>query len=297
MVGATLDDIRRCIESLASDSGSYYLVCARTGERPVPATGLSFESRTTARAAARATEQYRGALRQYDPHVPYYDVIVCSRAADGTAVDGESSATAADLETRSPADHDPNRSVVDFCHTVAGAVFETIDDSSHAALEDTIMDTYFETAETIDDPDELCLRLLESTAVELEDSLEPAAQRDVLLAAAQRLPARPSGDDPLEATLSRLESVALLESYAIEPTVDLDTGTRSWAVTLEDYVLGRSADRAVTLPMVLELFRRFPSRDLAVAAASSPDSNWRIDVTTAPADGPSGLLSVSWGER
>ncbi|MDQ2050426.1 hypothetical protein RBH26_07990 [Natronolimnohabitans sp. A-GB9] len=296
MVGTTLDDIRRYIESLASESGSYYLVCGRTGERPVPASGLAFESRTMARAAARATEQYRAALRRYDPRVPFYDVIVHSRTSDETHAGGAPPDTPVDeLETQTADGHDRTRSAVDFCHTVAGAVFETIADSPHAALEETIMDTYFETAETIEDPDELCLRLLESMATELEDHLEPAAQRDVLLAAAQRLPAQPSGDDPLETTLSRLETAGLLETYAIEPTIDLDTGTRSWAVTLDGYALERSAERAVTLPIVLELFRRLPSRDLTVAAASSPDSNWRLDVTTAPSDGPTGLLSVSRG--
>lgn len=296
MVGATLVDIRRYIESLSSESGSYSLVCGRTGERPVPATGLFFESRATARAAARATEQYRSALRKYDPRVPFYDVIVRSHAgAETRMADGSPPESGGDGDAETPAagGHSADQSAVDFCHTVAGAVFETIAESSHGDLEDAIMDTYFAVAETIDDPDELCLRLLESTATELEARLEPTAQRDVLLAAAQRLPARPSAGDPLEATLARLEAVALLDAYAVDPTVDLETGVRTWTVTLEEYALGRSTERAVTLPIALELFRRFPNRDLSVAAASARDSNWRIDVTTAPTDGPNGLVSVS----
>ena len=76
MIGTTLAAISDHIESLASTDGEYSLVCARYGDRPVPAAGLRFESRTAARAAARATEQYRDALRRYDPQVPYYDVIV-----------------------------------------------------------------------------------------------------------------------------------------------------------------------------------------------------------------------------
>ncbi|WP_066415557.1 DUF7551 domain-containing protein [Halorubrum aethiopicum] len=76
MIGTTLEDIRDHVERLATDDGDYYLVCARYGDRPVPAAGLRFADRPTARAAARATEQYRAALRRYDPGVPRYDVIV-----------------------------------------------------------------------------------------------------------------------------------------------------------------------------------------------------------------------------
>ena len=79
MVGPTLVDIREHVETLASDDGDYYIVCGRTGDRPVPAAGLRFDERGTARSAARATEQYRAALRRYDPKVPRYDVIVCQR--------------------------------------------------------------------------------------------------------------------------------------------------------------------------------------------------------------------------
>ena len=40
MIGTTLTEIRDHIESLASDDGEYYLVCARYGDRPVPASDL-----------------------------------------------------------------------------------------------------------------------------------------------------------------------------------------------------------------------------------------------------------------
>jgi len=76
VIGTTLAAISDHIEALATADGEYSLVCARYGDRPVPAAGLRFESRAAARAAARATEQYRDALRRYDPQVPYYDVIV-----------------------------------------------------------------------------------------------------------------------------------------------------------------------------------------------------------------------------
>ena len=77
MSDASLRAIRAQIETLASESGSYYLVCARCGDRPVPAATLRFESRAVARAAVVATEQYRARLREYDPGVPRYELIVC----------------------------------------------------------------------------------------------------------------------------------------------------------------------------------------------------------------------------
>jgi len=77
MVATPLTDIRAYIESLASESGEYYLVCARTGDRPVPTAGYRFDSREQAHAGARATEQYRAVLRRYDGKVTCHDVIVC----------------------------------------------------------------------------------------------------------------------------------------------------------------------------------------------------------------------------
>ncbi|WP_223302127.1 hypothetical protein [Haladaptatus sp. R4] len=77
MVGHTLHDIRRSVESLETDDGAYHIICARTGTSPVPIAGRRFDSRHTARAALRFAEQYRAALRRYDPQLPYHDLIVC----------------------------------------------------------------------------------------------------------------------------------------------------------------------------------------------------------------------------
>ena len=76
MPDSTLTSIRERIEALASADGRYYVTCARTGDRPVPAAGHRFPDRATARAAARLTERYRAVLRRYDPQVPSYDPIV-----------------------------------------------------------------------------------------------------------------------------------------------------------------------------------------------------------------------------
>lgn len=121
VIGTTLVAISDHIEALADPDGEYSLVCARYGDRPVPAAGLRFESRAAARAAARATEQYRDALRRYDPQVPFYDVIVRQEyapdgdvgvgVAEGPAgVDAGPPAGRGDGERRRPAeDHDVRR--------------------------------------------------------------------------------------------------------------------------------------------------------------------------------------------
>lgn len=86
VVGPTLVEVRERIESLATAGGAYCLVCARTGERPVPAEGLRFPDPETARTAARSTEEYRSLLRRYDSRLPRRDVIVAraSRREPGT---------------------------------------------------------------------------------------------------------------------------------------------------------------------------------------------------------------------
>ena len=128
MVGPTLVDIREHVETLASDDGEYYIVCGRTGDRPVPVDGLRFDGRGVARNAARATEQYRSTLRRYDPQVPYCDLIVCQRASRHTAPTRSGDRTTAalrDVLFRSTPDcGGPERRIlVEFCHRIAGAVF------------------------------------------------------------------------------------------------------------------------------------------------------------------------------
>lgn len=73
---APLTELRRCVESLSSETGEYGLYCARTGSEPVPADGLRFENRRTARLAADATRRYRAVLRTHDPSLPYCDPVV-----------------------------------------------------------------------------------------------------------------------------------------------------------------------------------------------------------------------------
>ncbi|MFP8953882.1 hypothetical protein ACLI4Z_13080 [Natrialbaceae archaeon A-arb3/5] len=311
MIGTTLGDIRHHIESLASEDGSYYLVCGRTGDRPVPATELYFEHRPAARAAAHATEQYREVLRRYDPRVPYYDVIVCQRtdtvpsttesaASPLDATDSPESSSLARTESeRSPSS--PHRSLIDFCHSIAGVVFETIAEQSNDGIEAAIMETYLETAETIADPDELCLCLLDSIARELEARLDADEQARLLRTAAERL-SEPTpvvaGTDPLEATLGTLQSVALLETYSLDrSTVDADDGAECWEVTLEEYALAADGAHIVTLPLAVELFRQRSPESLRIDRTDGDEnrtlSAWQLTLTTDGPTRPCGLVTVT----
>lgn len=315
MIGTTLGEIRDHIESLATPAGQYYLVCGRTRDRPVPADDLYFETRTSARAAVRATEQYRAALRQYDPQVPYYDVIVCEERPDGPSPtngrvhssethlteDPACAHTTGERSSGPATARAETQSVVGFCHTVAGVLFEAIADSGHTDLESAILDTYFEIAETIDRPDELCLRLLESVAMELDAALDPAEQATLLAAAAADLPASSLEDSaaggPLDRALTRLRTSGLLEAYRVERRgTDLDAAERSWEVTLENYALGENAERIVTLPIVVELVHRLSTSSVTIPDAEQLDgdapASWRLTVGTETTNQSRSLVCV-----
>ncbi|MUW15803.1 hypothetical protein GJ633_15135 [Halorubrum sp. CBA1125] len=323
MIGTTLLDISDHIESLASETGEYTLVCARYGDRPVPAAGLRFESRPTARAAARATEQYRAALRQYDPQVPFYDVIVRhEHAADRAETDGAPDAGTTDGshdvrrfspddaarwtlsdpvvgsgDDRSGADshrvrdrdcnrdrnHDRDR--VQFCHDAAAAVFEALSAADHDAVESAVIRAYFTLAERIGDPDDLCVCLLEATASELDRRLAPPEQAAVLADAAARLPEATS-DDPIAGALDRLAAVGVLDRYTRRP------GTAT-TVRVSGYALTPRDGRLPTLPVVLELFRRTLPADRPDTVRVAPvDDGWRLRLASAAGD-PGGLASAA----
>ncbi|WP_458206240.1 DUF7552 domain-containing protein [Haladaptatus sp. NG-SE-30] len=72
----TLRRTRREIERLADDSGQFSVVCADTGERPMPITGTRFENHDDATRAAELAREYRDALRNYDPDVPCHRFLV-----------------------------------------------------------------------------------------------------------------------------------------------------------------------------------------------------------------------------
>jgi len=300
MVGTTLVDIRDHIETLAGETGEYYLLCARYGDRPVPAAGLRFESRATARAAAQATEQYRAALRRYDPQLPYSDVIVCqdigplasnSRATDHTRDTDEW--ILSDPVLDSPRSTRPQQNLVEFCHRVAGAVFETLSESGYDGVESAVMDAYFELAEAVGDPDELCLCLLESMASELDERLSPAAQADVLADAAARL--EPTDDDTnsLDASLDTLEQRGVIESYTRSPySVDLDGGAGAVVVQISGYALSARNDRLPVLPLALELCRYHTDHPPQSIQVTAVDAGWQLTFVLADMGDQNGLVSA-----
>ncbi|WP_276270867.1 DUF7551 domain-containing protein [Haloarcula litorea] len=287
MIGTTLGDIRDHIESLATRDGEYYLVCGRSGDRPVPAAGLRFDSRATARAAARATEQYRATLRRYDPRLPYYDVVVCQAddAAPGRAGPRrEPSAAAAEPERRDR---------VEFCHRVAAAVFEALSTRGHDAVESAVLDAYFDLAERLSDPDDLCLCLLEATAAELDAALAPGEQAAVVSTAASHLSAPADDALPVDATLSHLRTNGVLGAYERRGGTGGWTGeSRTVTVALSDYALSPRDGRLPVLPLAVDLSRRpFALAFEAVTVADRSDG-WRLSLSFARDPTPRGLVSA-----
>jgi hypothetical protein len=297
MIGSTLDDARTTITRLASDDGDYVLRCARHGDRPVPATDLRFETRAVGRIAARAVEHYRAALRRYDPQLPHYDVVVHQTAGVDPTRERDGPA---DTPTAGPtADRPPHAALVEFCHRVAAAVFETLAASNHDGVETATMDAYFELAETHAEPDALCLRLLESMATELVERLSPVEQAAVLADAARRLGAvdRPISPDPLEATMDRLRRAGVVAAYD-DPQWSLSSNadTRTVHVDLTDYVLSPHDGRLPTLPVVVECYRRFDAWEpTRLEAVDGDGDDWRLSLSFARDGDPDALATAPIG--
>lgn len=299
MVGMTLLEIRNHIESLAGETGEYYVVCGRTGDRPVPVSGNRFRNRTTARSAALAAEQYRSELRRYDPRVPYYDLIVCQEAGPMPHAEcpqrsrepGTRTLSEPVLDTATPGPE--RRRLVEFSHRVAAAIFETLSDTGYDAVESAVMEMYFDLAETLPDPDDLCLCLLESIARELDDGASPAEQAEIIAEAASRLPPTETTARPVSTTLSALEELGLLGSYTRSPwSIDLDDGTRSIGIRLSEYALSPTHDRLPVLPIVLELHRRQPDCPPASLEVVDVDDGWRLTLVQARETEPAGLAAA-----
>ncbi|WP_335999643.1 DUF7551 domain-containing protein [Halorientalis halophila] len=284
MVGETLTKIRARIEDLAVDGGSYWVVCGRTGVCPVPVAGKRFPDRGTAEQGAEAAAAYRAVLRRWDPRAPCYDFIACERT------DGDTRTVAPATSGGEPG------TLTGFCHDVAAAVFETLSAVGYADLESSIMDVYCETADAIDDPDELCLHLLRTLSFELGARLSDGQQAAVLRSAADDL-AEPAGADrPLDATFGRLQRLDLVGEYAIDRDGASAGDRGSWTVTISDYALAARSASLPTLPIAVDLLGRFPGTALSLSAVRRLDGeSWRFDVT-AGTDGPSrGLVRAPTG--
>lgn len=269
MVGRTLADIRARLDELSVAVGPFRVVSAKTGDGPVPVTGRQFTDRATAAEAATVATAYRRALRRYDPQVAVHDLIVTQ-----TAVGSEAA-------------HAP-QSLPEYCHTVTGALFETLADR-HGPVERAVMDTYLSAAETTGDRERLCLKLLESTAATIDARLTADEQATVLLGAASRLPGRRQSADSLGQALDSLQSAGLVERTDIGP-VPAGPGRRSKRVTLRGYRPSLPDGRCPVLPVAAELLRRtgVPPH---IERASATDDGWELLVSMT-GDTPAEGLSV-----
>lgn len=261
MTGSTLADIRRRLESLADPEGRYYLLCARTGERSFPADGLRFSTRETAVEAAEAAGAYRSELRRWDDRLPPRDFIVCE-----------------DPYLSPPAD------LVNFCHEVAGAVFETLSTQGYAHVETAIIDAYLDAAERIESRDRLCLLLLDCMSAEVA-ALPADEQASVLRNASERLSEPAATPDPLSGTLNRFARLRLIEGY------ECRRDGSAWQIAVDGYELA-GGEALPTLPIAVEYFRRDPEGTPAIHAAERDGDGWRFRLVDDAAS-PDGLVRIS----
>ncbi|ACV48122.1 MULTISPECIES: DUF7551 domain-containing protein [Halomicrobium] len=284
MIGTTLAELRERVERLATDDGSYRVVCGRTGERPVPVATLRFDSRSTARLAVRATEQYRSTLRTYDPRTPRYDLIVCEESDPfGDRALSAGSRPDTDAAVPSVADAcDSNEGTqrrIEFCHRVAAAVFEALSDGPYDDLETAIVDAYFELAETVDDPDDLCLCLLECLATEFDARLRPDQQAALLTDAASQLTPVDRTRQPVATALAALQRRGLVGEFSCRSTsIDRENRRRTVQATLSAYALSVRDGRLPVLPVAVELSRHQPEWSLSGFRVVDADRGWRLVV-------------------
>ena len=280
MVGETLSKIRARIERLASPSGSYRVICGRTGVCPVPVAGKRFPDRETAETAAEAAVDYRAVLRRWDPRAPCYDFIAC-----------EEPATDAPRTVVSPAPTGTAESLPGFCHDVAAAVFEALSTEGYADIESSIMDVYCESADAIDDPDELCLHLLRTLSFEVGARLSGPEQATVLRSAAAELGATGATDRPLDATFRRLQRLDLVGRYDIEARPEPVVGRQSWTVTVAEYALAGRAASLPTLPIGVDLLCRLPRAEPSLSDVRHlDDDRWRFELVVTEDGSASGLV-------
>jgi hypothetical protein len=191
----------------------------------------------------------------------------------------------------------PRSGRIEFCHHVAGAVFETLSDGGYDAIKRAVMDVYFEAAETITSRDTLCLRLFEQMAAELDTRLSPETQAGILRDAVTQLPGSTAYDAKLWAAFG-LVALDFFESYSISPpSVNLDTEERTYRVSVTDYVLSPTDTALPTLPITVDVLRRQPDNMPAVSNAARVDANtWQLIPTTASSD-PVGLTAAPISEN
>jgi len=79
----TLRSLHDRLDALAVGDGRYIVMCARSGDRPVPVDELRFANRETAVEAARLAHRYRALLRRYDRRLSRHTLVVCEDTGSG----------------------------------------------------------------------------------------------------------------------------------------------------------------------------------------------------------------------
>lgn len=271
MIGRTLTEIRGELESLTNPDGDYYVQCGRTGERPVPVDGRRFPDRSSAVEAVRIAHAYRATLRRYDPRAPWYDFVVSE--GERTGFDDRDWS----FPPSAARDDGSRRSLVAYCHDVAGVVFEALSASDRDAVERSVMDAYLAAAETTRDRDRLCLQLLATMATELQDRLSDTARADALQRATVHLPAVRGSRTPVRNALEHLRSRGVLGDYDL---VDGPWG-RPQRLVVQQYELTPFDGRLPMLPISVETVRRSAERPPVVTGASRVDDGWAVTVSDA----------------
>ena len=302
-VGVTLAGLRDRIADLAAVDGAYYVVCGRTGHRPAPVAGRRFDDRAAARRAASAATEYRATLRRYDPQVPHHDLIVCQRRDQPTTEPGHA-CPGTDRAQRSlsypvltgDTSTERRNRLVERCHRVAAATFESLSDCGHRAAERATMDRYTELAEALPTPDGLCLCLLESMAATLSERLDGAAQAAVLARAADRLEPRGDGGAPVATAFADLRACGVVGGFSPPEPVTASDGSGTAGVRVSEYALSPREGRLPVLPVVVDLFGRLPDRPprwvRAVPLGEGDGAGWRLDIGFGGRDDPEGLLNA-----
>lgn len=302
MVGTTLVEIRDHIETLSATDGEFLIRCGRTGDQPVPVHGLRFEKRSTARSAAHAASQYRIALRQYDPQLAYYELIVCQETARVTEPRLErcSLVGSQQVKTQTRSDSALNHKrdkqhcsrLVEFCHTAAATVFETLSKCGYDTVENAVMDTYFEFGETVGNPNELCLCILESMSSELDQHLSHADHNKVIKAAAQP-ESPPNNQSPLDTALTSLRRQEVITRCTHSPKstiIDADDGVGIAIVQVSGYVLSAQDDHLPVLPLTHELCRHCTEELPQSVQVTAVDDGWQLMFTLTNKRNQDGLI-------
>lgn len=301
-VGATLAEIRDRIETLADVGGAYYVVCGRTGHRPVPVADKWFADRAAARRAASAATEYRAALRRYDPTVAHYDLVVCqahgrSTTEPGHACHGSGAARrtlSSPVVTEATGTEAGRGRLVEWCHRLAAATFESLSDRGHRAIERTTMEQYTELAEAVPTPDGLCVCLLERMAVTLSQRLDRVEQTAVLARTADRLGPPEDTGNPVAAAFTELHDHGVVGDFSPPDPSDGPEapGTRPSVsgVRFSEYALSPREGRLPVLPIVVGLFRRSPDRPPRSLRVEAAGAAWRVEVGFGTHGDPTDLL-------